>query len=182
MSLLSDDAEKWLREFIIAAISSGLQNHSEHISEDICGELMGKGWIDRARGNDGDYAWHGKVDLTAGFSKQLCGSLNIYGILRMLIADNHEKVKGFEDDICAIFNAYEGSLATDATLASLKEDIVRAGKARVADAEFDVELRFLNEEQTTLNVSISPRNKVAFAFLTGAFVEIACEKPNGAIV
>lgn len=181
MSLLSDDAEKWLREFIIAAISSGLQNHSEPISEGICGELMGKGWIDRAIGNDGDYAWHGKVELCADFSKQLCGSLNIYGILRMLIADNHEKVKDFEDDIRSVVKAYAGSLATDATLASLKEDIVRAGKARVADAEFDVELRFLNKEQTTLNVSISPRNKAAFAFLTGASVDISCEKPNGAV-
>lgn len=89
MSLLSAVAEEWLRKFIIAAISSGLRNHSEHISKVVCEELMGKGWIDRARGNDGDYAWHGKVELDANFGKQLLGILNIYGILRMLIADKH---------------------------------------------------------------------------------------------
>lgn len=71
MAGLSDDAEKWLREFVADAISSGLQDHSAFISEDVCGELMEKGWIDRTSGNDGDYPWHGKVELDENFREQL---------------------------------------------------------------------------------------------------------------
>lgn len=71
MTLLSDAAEEWIREFVAEAILSGLQNHSASISKDVCGELMEKGWIDRTRGNDGDYSWHGKVELDEGFREQL---------------------------------------------------------------------------------------------------------------
>jgi len=89
MSLLSDRSEEWLREFIREAISTGLRNHTEHIPVDVYEELLKKGWIDRASGNDGDCGRHEEVELDADFIKRLCASLNIYGILRTLIADSH---------------------------------------------------------------------------------------------
>lgn len=93
--MLSDEAEKWLREFVVTAISNGLQNHSSKPTEDIFEELMETGWIKRTFGTCQcpDQTIIKTVKLTSAFAGHLHASLNVYGTLRMIIAGEDELSK-----------------------------------------------------------------------------------------
>ncbi len=74
---LSDDAVKWLQRFAKHSIRKALLSNSEVISEDVYKELASRCLVLPAKGNDGDYPWYGRVEITTDLAGRIFTKLGI---------------------------------------------------------------------------------------------------------
>lgn len=94
---LTPDTFNWLHELIREALKEGLEAKGAFITEKISNEL-GSDFIERTLGNDGDYAWHGKVKLVTSFQEQLLKGINLYGLIRGVIYEHSLAERGIRED------------------------------------------------------------------------------------
>lgn len=88
---LTPETFKWLYGFVEDAIDNGLSDDSSFIAEEVCKELSRHNLIERTRGNDSDYSWHGKVKLSDSFVKEIMKGINLYGIIRGIIYERSQR-------------------------------------------------------------------------------------------